>query len=215
MAIIRYTYQNPQTTIATNNVNEPYVNLQDGTDGTVGRIDTANVRAEGMNRNHLDDYSINSNFVINNTDINATFNSVTYVDAKVVPTGDPVLQPGDVYRCGFNPQITATTQAGINNSTRATAVFYLRITLTLNTGGADFEVAITPPMGHGIIGSLAGFGATDTLLSAFYERATISGIYIPRTATTVKEINLSVRIEENIHSFTLGKCQSWGLVARN
>lgn len=217
MATFKYNYVEPQTTITTTDVNDPFVKLKDNTDGTASDVDKANVRNEGINRNHLTADAINSNFIVNNTAINSTINSSTFTAVKTVTvTGSPVMQVGEVFRCAFGPLITATTFTSTNDATKVTGIFYFYITVVRNQGAGAVEERITPIMGHGIAGSSSGLGVTDNGLSTFWERAPISGIYIARTAPqTITQYKLWARVEENIHSFTLGECSSWSLIARN
>lgn len=217
MSKFEYTYQEDQDTITANNLNNPFNGLRDNTDGSAGKIDADNIRAEGINRNHLVPNVINNEFNKNNTAVNTTYNSTTWTTVKTLtPSGNPSLISGEVFRCGFHPLIGDTTEGATSDAQRATTVFYFKIALTINTGGGDFDVDITPPFGHGLIPSGGGNGATDDGLTTFYERAPITAIYIPRAATTtVKAVKLLTRIEENIHSYEVTQCHAWCLVARN
>ena len=210
MATFKYNYVEPQTTITTTDVNDPFVKLKENSDGTASDIDKNNVRNEGINRNHLTGTAINSDFIVNNTAISSTISSASFAAIKTVTvTGSPVMQIGEVIRCGFNPLITATTFT-------ATGVFYFYITVVRNQGAGAVEERITPIMGHGITGSSSGLGVLDNGLSTFWERAPISGLYIARSAAqTITQFKLWARVEENIHSFTVGECSSWSLIARN
>lgn len=217
MATFKYNYVEPQTTITTTDVNDPFVKLKENSDGTTSDIDKDNVRNEGINRNHLTTTAINSDFIVNNTAINSTINSASFAAVKTVTvTGSPVMQIGEVFRCGFGPLIKATTFTSTNNATKVTGIFYFYITVVRNQGAGAVEERITPIMGHGITGSSSGLSVIDNGLSTFWERAPISGLYIARSAAqTITQFKLWARVEENIHSFTLGECSSWSLIARN
>jgi len=215
MATFKYNYVEPQTTITTTDINDPFVKLKDNTDGTTSDVDKDNVRTEGINRNHFTTDAINSDFVVNNTAINATYNNTSFAVSKTVTvTGGPTMLTGEVFRCAFAPLIKATTFSSPGNGSKITGVFYFYITINYGGGGGTDE-RITPIMGHGIAGSSSGLSVTDNGLTTFWERAPISGIYIARTTRQINNFKLWVRVEQNIHSFTLGECSSWSLIARN
>ena len=216
MSKFEYAYQEQQDVITANNLNNPFSELKDNTDGTSGKIDADNVRTEGINRNHFAPDVINNEFNKNNTAVNVTYNSETWVTVKTLTvSGDPSLISGEVFRCGFHPLIGATTEGAVSDATRATAIFYFKIAITINTGGGDSDIDITPPFGHGLIASGGGNGPTDDGITTFYERAPIAAVYIPRVTTTIKAVKLLTRIEEDVHSYDVTQCHAWCLVARN
>ena len=198
MAKTDFDFQKTRTVPTATDINSPFKQLEDNTDGTAGKIEGENVRSEGITRDHLSDKSgANSGRVHNATrsklGSSVTISTTSFSDVHSTGYSTTLTGNRDMLRIEFNPfaTITAYTGSGSTPDDKNAAQYYLAIFATI--GGAD--VRISPIFGYGTITDGRGFTGSRSETTTFYTRNPISFIYIPTANTTITDIVLKGRVD--------------------
>jgi len=197
MSQTKFTYQNTRAVITASGLNSLFQNLEDATDGTIGKIDPDNVRTEGFNRNHFkNSASPNlSDDEIETDEEEYGFNGAltgvwtTIWDKPVNLT----IGANEVLRVHFNPLVTLTERQNTASViVRANSAFYIQHYITV--GGVD--VAINAPFGYNTI--VAGDGNTGNSANKtlFYERLPSFSIFMPNVQTVVTSIKTKIYFDD-------------------
>ena len=223
LAKITYTYQEAGDTISAATLNLPFAALKNGTDGTVGRITSANVRGEGIQRIHLPDdgEAINTNLVVGDydtTDWTNPFGDVVGDDLIITHavTGSPSFIAGEVLRAGMDVMIGDTWyQSGGGTAAEEQNKFHFQLRATVNLGAGNVVVNLTPWFGNAISGVMENGMGTNHNPTCWWEKATLNGMHFCRANTQVINILLYVRSEKTNNRLDINKVHAWFIGARN
>tara|TARA_Y100001938_G_scaffold143734_1_gene217040 strand:- start:77 stop:802 length:726 start_codon:yes stop_codon:yes gene_type:complete len=209
----------PETTITATELNSAFAGLKDNTDGTTSKIDTTNVGAGGITRQHLASDAVHAAFVF--SEIGDASTTTAYA-GRTSGTGSaatawtdvltltlsatPTLVSGDVLRYHFNLLIGDTIDsgnAGAGSGTwREQQLYYLRVVAHYtDSGGGDTE--ITPAYGYGLNQrstnqNYLAANATQGLPVAMWRRNPVTGIWINRVANRVFDtVRLQLKFNVN------------------
>lgn len=198
MAKTDFDFQKTRAVPAATDINSPFKQLEDNTDGTVSKIEGENVRSEAITRDHLSDAAgANSGRVHivtrDNPAGNVTISTTSFSDVHSTGYSTTLVGNQDMLRIEFNPFATVTNYTGGAGTPddKNAAQYYLAIFATI--GGVDTR--ISPIFGYGTITDGRGFTGSRSETTTFYTRNPISFIYIPTNTTTITDIVLKGRVD--------------------
>lgn len=197
MAQTTYTFQATRSTITAPGLNSLYENVEQNTNGIVGKIDESNTRTEAFNRNHFktgsspnkaDDY-------YDGTSVEWGFDpALTGVFTTIWTWNKAItVRANEALRIEWNPLIELSFHRNMPSAlVRAKSAFYIRLFVTI--GGVDTPV--TAPFGYNTI--VAGDGNTGTSdnKTLFYERIPLSAMFMPTSNSSITAIKAKIYFDD-------------------
>lgn len=193
MAKTTFDYQEDRSTPNDTSINSPFVNLQQNTNGVVGRIDGDNLRTEAINTNHLDNGAKINDIARGFTSAEITINTTSWTTiGSVLKT--MTLQQGTMVRLEANPITTAVQMDNANNPTnRGHSQYYLQWYYV--SGGQEFP--LSPVWGYGAITDGRGYTGNRPSSTTWYNRMHNTFIWIPTAGSiAVTEFRLKCRNDD-------------------
>jgi hypothetical protein len=210
MSKVSYTNIEAEEVITAANLNNFFEAVQDATDGTVGKVDTDNVRTGAITQRHLAQDSVHDDIntlnsgstsfgTVRTSGIGGAAESWVQV-AIVVVSGSPALLVNEVIRYGFNLLIGDVTNSG-GNAYKAQQIYYLQVIASVDDGGGAYDLPLSPIFGYGI----AQRSSNDAIVTgsagddvAGWTRNPITGVHINRAAAR-QFINIRLMFRFNIN----------------
>jgi hypothetical protein len=210
MTTINPAFPDPADTITADSLNDIFVELENNTNGTDGRLDSTNLRRGAVTSKHIAEGAPYNGltFAEAGTVTGGTVQSsgtggaaTSWVDLLSVSFASPIAAAaGDVLRFHFNQLVGDVTTSG-GSSTKTQQVYYLRVLLDYNDGGGSLSTTIQPPFGYGLAtrsGNDASSGGSNGDVVAAWCRNSVSGIHINRTpGRNLEGVRLQFRFNVN------------------
>ena len=230
MAQFKFEHIEPGATITAGDLNSVFAGLKANTDGTTSRIDAENTRSAVITRQHLAAGSVHQEFTVADTGASVTHTSgtggaaTTWQDILTVTlSNNPALASGDVLRWHFFCLIRGVVETGAAGTPKAQQLYYLRVQATINDGGGDTTLEITPPYGYSLANrssNEANTGGANGWRVANFCRNALAGIWINRQAGRLfKAVRLQLLMNVNddagtANTVTTGQTTGFAVVER-
>ena len=222
MAKITYTYQEAGDTLSAGPLNIPYAALKNGTDGTTSKINTDNVRSEGIQRIHLPDdgAAINTNLVVADydpTDWTNPFGDVVGDDLIITHpiTGSPSFIAGEALRAGMDVMIGDAWFSAAPTAANEQNKVHFQLRATVNLGAGNVEINLTPYFGNALSGAMQNNSGTNHSITCWWEKQTLNGMHFCRANTQLINLKLYIRSEKTTNRLDINKVHAWFIGARN
>jgi hypothetical protein len=195
MAKTSYTYQNTRAVIQDTGLNSTFQNVEDNLDGTTGKLDSINIRSEGLNRKHFQlTTPPNELDQVADRQIYTLDNSAAGVYETILTYGTSIsLEVGECLRVEGTCLSRDLTVNGGTPAQRGASQYYFQWFMDFGAG----DVAVGPPFGYGTISAGRPDEGTQDDTNGWFKRHLLSYVHIPTTNQTVSNVKLKAKWDTN------------------
>lgn len=207
MSRFSVTTKRPAQVISVFESNSVFVDLEENTDGTSGRIDASNIRDGAFTSKHLTLNQVHAE--LNTEDFGSTTSGTTYTSgvggaatswtnifSDINLTNQTLAREGDVFRYHASVLVGESTQSG-GAATKFQQVYFYRIKMLYrNSVGTLLSVQIQEPYGYGLCprsGNDASPTGSEGDNVANWTRNVMTGVWICRGQTDWEIVGIRVQ----------------------
>ena len=195
MAKTSYTYQDTRAVIQDTGLNSTFQNVEDNLDGTSGKLDSINIRSEGLNRKHfqintppneLDQVADRQIYTLDNSAAGVYETILTYNTSISLEVGECLRVEGTC----LSRDLTVNGGTAVQ---RAASQYYFQWFMDFGAG----DVAVGPPFGYGTISAGRPDEGTQDDTNGWFKRHLLSYVHIPTSNQTVSNVKLKAKWDSN------------------